>query len=132
MAAGFPLAGLLSSEINVSTGIVSATAGIRGDQGRVQISAPVQPGNSGGPLLDDRGNVIGVVVGKLDAIRVAAYTGDIPQNINFAIKSGRLDAFLRRNGISGAGTSKGVKLETERLAQIAGEITAQVICDRTK
>ena len=51
----------------------------------MQITAPVQPGNSGGPLLDGAGNVLGVVVAKLDALYVAEAIGDIPQKLNFAI-----------------------------------------------
>jgi hypothetical protein len=53
----------------------------------MQISAPVQPGNSGGPVLDRAGNVVGVVESKLDAIKAAELTGDIPQNVNFAVHS---------------------------------------------
>jgi hypothetical protein len=60
----------------------------------MQISAPVQPGNSGGPVLDRSGNVVGVVVSKLDAIRAAAITGDIAQNVNFAIHSSIVTSFL--------------------------------------
>jgi len=84
VAYGFPLSGLLASDGIVSAGLVSATSGIGDDTTRVQISAPVQPGNSGGPLLDETGAVAGIVVAKLDAIRLAYVTGDIPQNINFA------------------------------------------------
>jgi S1-C subfamily serine protease len=68
LAFGFPLPGLLSSEGNVSTGILSAMSGLRNDVRFVQISTPVQPGNSGGPLLDSSGHVIGIVVAKLDAL----------------------------------------------------------------
>ncbi len=64
-----------------------------------QISAPVQPGNSGGPLLDLAGHVAGVVVAKLNAQRVAERTGDIPQNVNFAIKGAEAIAFLQANGV---------------------------------
>ncbi len=59
-----------------------------------QITAPVQPGNSGGPVLDAAGNAVGVVLSKLDAIRVARVTGDIPQNVNFAVSEGTARAFL--------------------------------------
>ncbi len=65
----------------------------------MQISAPVQPGNSGGPLLDSSGNVVGVVVGKLNAIKVARLTGDIPQNINFGISAGTARTFLDAYGV---------------------------------
>jgi S1-C subfamily serine protease len=69
---GFPLQGLLSSEGNVTTGILSATSGLQDDVRFVQITAPVQPGNSGGPLLDSSGHVIGVIVSTLDVLKVAS------------------------------------------------------------
>ena len=78
VAVGFPLPGLLGSEANVTTGTVSALAGIGNDARFLQMTVPVQPGNSGGPLLDLEGRVVGVVVGKLDALEVASVTGDIP------------------------------------------------------
>ncbi len=82
---GYPLRGLLASEANVTTGSVSALAGPADDRRLFQVTAPVQAGNSGGPVLDKAGNVVGVVVSKLNAIRIARATGDIPQNVNFAI-----------------------------------------------
>ena len=86
LAAGYPLRGLLASSLNVTVGNISALAGIGDDTSRYQISAPVQPGNSGGPVFDQAGNVVGVVVEKLNAVYMAKETGDIPQNVNFAIK----------------------------------------------
>ncbi len=86
VAIGFPLHGVLASEPNVTTGTVSALAGMRNDDRYVQITAPVQPGNSGGPLLDMSGNVVGVVSAKLDALKLASVTGDVPENVNFAVK----------------------------------------------
>jgi S1-C subfamily serine protease len=94
VAFGFPLPGVLSSEGNVSTGILSATSGLGNDVRFIQISAPVQPGNSGGPLFDSSGHVIGVVVAKLDAVKIAEITGDIPQNVNFAVQWAAVRAFL--------------------------------------
>jgi S1-C subfamily serine protease len=100
VAVGFPLHGVLASEANVVTGTVSALAGIRDDSRQLQITAPIQPGNSGGPLLDLSGNVVGIVVSKLDALKVAGITGDIPQNVNFAIKAEIATLFLSSNGIA--------------------------------
>lgn len=96
---GFPLAGLLASGPTLTTGDVSALAGLRDNPRQIQISAPVQPGNSGGPLLDQGGNVIGVVVSKLNAQRIAQSTGDIPQNVNFAVRGTEAIDFLQRNGV---------------------------------
>lgn len=97
---GFPLAGMLSSGPTLTTGEVSALAGLQDNPTQFQISAPVQQGNSGGPLLDRQGNVIGVIVSKLNAARVAQRTGDIPQNVNFAVKGTEAVDFLRRNGVT--------------------------------
>jgi S1-C subfamily serine protease len=99
VAVGFPLSGLLASEANVTTGTISALAGIRDDFRFLQITAPVQPGNSGGPLLDESGNVVGVVTSKLNAVRMAQITGDIPQNINFAVNASVVRMFLDAIGI---------------------------------
>jgi len=84
VAIGYPLHGLLTSDLTVTTGIISSLAGLHNDTRFLQISAPVQPGNSGGPLHDSSGNIVGVVSAKLDALRIVKATGDIPQNINFA------------------------------------------------
>ena len=97
---GFPLFGLLSKGPTLTTGDVSALSGLRDNQANFQISAPVQPGNSGGPLLDSNGNVVGIVVAKLNAARIAEITdGDIPQNVNFAVKAGPALDFLREQGV---------------------------------
>jgi uncharacterized protein len=107
-AYGYPLPGLLASGGNLTTGNVTALSGIGDDSRFLQISAPVQPGNSGGPLLDATGNVVGIVKGKLDATKVASAIGDVPQNVNFAIKASVIATFLEGNSIhyvSGVSTS---------------------------
>ena len=91
---GFPLRGIVASEPSVTLGNVSALAGPGDDRRLFQVTAPVQPGNSGGPVLDMAGNAVGVVIAKLDAIAIAQATGDIPQNVNFAIGAGVARAFL--------------------------------------
>jgi len=95
---GFPLAGLLAAGPTLTTGEVSALAGLANNEQHFQISAPVQQGNSGGPLLDRQGHVMGVIVLKLNAQRIAQRTGDIPQNVNFAVKGTEAIGFLRRAG----------------------------------
>ena len=99
VVAGFPLGELLSGGLNVTTGAVSALAGPRNNAAMMQITAPVQAGNSGGPVLDQSGRVVGVVVSKLNALRIAAVTGDVPQNVNFAINGSIAREFLETNGI---------------------------------
>jgi len=99
IVAGYPLSDLLASSINVTSGTVSALAGPRNNEALFQITAPIQRGNSGGPVLDSHGEVIGVVVSKLNALRVAMVTGDVPQNVNFAISGALARAFVESNGI---------------------------------
>jgi serine protease Do len=118
---GFPLAGLLPSTGNFTVGNVTATAGLRDDTRILQVSAPVQPGNSGGPLLDQEGNIAGVVVAKMDAIATAAATADIPQNVNFAIKATVAATFLETNGVSVRSVVPG-----------GGALTPADIADRAK
>ena len=99
MTYGFPLAGMLASGPTLTTGDVSALAGLADNRMHFQISAPVQPGNSGGPLLDLSGNVVGIITSKLNAQRVAQRIGDIPQNVNFAVKGEEILNFLRENRV---------------------------------
>lgn len=112
---GYPLHGLLTTEINVTTGIVSALAGPGDDKRLLQITAPVQGGNSGGPLLDKSGLVIGVVVAKLNALRLAALTGEIPQNVNFAIHGAMARSFLETQGVTYLKATSTKELKTEDL-----------------
>ena len=98
VVAGFPLPQVLQNGLNITTGNVSALAGLGGNTALMQITAPVQPGNSGGPLLDLSGNVVGVIVSKLDAQRIARATGDIPQNVNFAVQGAIARLFVEGGG----------------------------------
>ncbi|MBI4881700.1 MAG: trypsin-like peptidase domain-containing protein [Planctomycetes bacterium] len=91
---GYPLSGILSSEGVLAVGTVSAVSGLGDDVSHVQIAAPIQPGNSGGPLLDDHGLVVGVVRSTINSILMAGLTGDLPQNVNFAIKHQIATMFL--------------------------------------
>lgn len=84
---GFPNIGHQGIEPKVTDGIINSFSGANNDNRVFQISAPIQTGNSGGPLITLDGNVVGVVASKLDAQAMARQTGDIPQNVNYAIKS---------------------------------------------
>ncbi len=125
---GFPLTGLLATGGNFTTGNIVALAGLRDDSRHFQISAPVQPGNSGGPLIDSSANVIGVVVSKVNALRVAAITNDIPQNINFAIKSATLASFLDAKQASYEASSATAVMSSEALAERARNFSVFVAC----
>jgi len=98
-AFGYPLSQVLATSGNFTTGNVTALAGIGNDSRFFQISAPVQPGNSGGPLLDENGNLIGIVSSKLNFLSEIKNAGDIPQNVNFAIKASVVANFLQDNNI---------------------------------
>ena len=124
---GFPLPGLLASSGTVTTGIVSASAGLRNNLARFQISAPVQPGNSGGPVLDAEGRVIGVVQGKL-ADEIVKVTGQIPQNVNFGIPNGELLGFLKEAGLAPAPAGEGPKPDTADIAADARNFVTEIIC----
>ena len=128
--AGYPLHGLVSTGLTVTGGNVSALVGVGDDARHVRITAPVQPGNSGGPLFDGGGNVIGVVVSKLDAIRAAKLTGDIPQNVNFAIKGALVRGFLDIHGVAYRRRASEPGLAPERLAERARASTVAVHCWR--
>ncbi len=128
MVAGYPLAGLLSSDLIVTDGIVSALAGLGNDTSLLQISAPVQPGNSGGPLLDKSGALVGLVVSKLNALRTASVTGDIAQNINFAIKPEIVRGFLDSQRLTVIGATSSSRLDTEVIAQRAKVYSLKVEC----
>ena len=125
---GFPLTGLLAEDANVTTGGVSALAGFRNDPRYLQISAPVQPGNSGGPLLDLSGNVVGVVSAELDAARMASTGGIVPQNVNFAIKLLVLRQFLDANHVPYRGAASNLHLEAADVGEAAKGFTALVEC----
>ena len=91
---GFPDIGLQGFAPKLAKGEIASLAGAADDPRYFQISLPVQPGNSGGALVDGRGNVVGIVAAKLDAAAALAATGSLPENVNYAVKSSLLLSFL--------------------------------------
>ncbi len=126
---GFPLAGTLSSSGNFTGGLVSSLQGLRNAAGEIQITAPVQPGNSGGPVMDASGLVVGVVQSKLDAVRAAALTGDMPQNVNFAVSLDVLADFLEMNQVPFRSSPRSASLDTAQIARMAQQFTYRVECE---
>ena len=97
---GFPLSDILGNSPRLNKGLVSSIVGLKDDPNQVQISAEIQPGNSGGPLLNTSGEVIGVVQSTLNPINVLNKTGNnLPQNVNFATKVNSIESFIRGTGV---------------------------------
>jgi len=127
---GYPLVNVLGSNPTVGFGHVSSTTGIRNNPAQMQISVPIQRGNSGGPVFDQAGNVIGVVVSKLDALKMAASAGDLPQNVNFAIRGEVMRLFLENNRVNFAVSRDTAKLENTDIASQGAAVTVRVRCVR--
>jgi serine protease Do len=131
VAYGFPLAGLLSSDPKLTRGEVNGLRGIGDNPNQYQISAEVQPGNSGGPLVDMQGHVVGVVVSKLNAQAVSRRTGDIAQNVNFAVQGQAALAFARRAGVTPRVVeSTGPERSTADVGEIAHRSTLFIRCEK--
>ena len=128
-AFGYPLADILATSGNFSLGNISALSGLGDDSRYLQISVPVQPGNSGGPLLDQHGNLVGIVSAKLNALNVMLQKeGDIPQNVNFALKASVAATFLQSNNVKFAAGESLQSMESPDLADLARALSVFVIC----
>ena len=128
LASGYPLTGLLSSDLTVTQGLVNALSGLGDNASHLQTSAAVQAGNSGGPLLDGGGNVVGVIVSKLNVVTAAAVTGDMAQNVNFAIKPEIVSLFLQSEKLPLRYADRGGNFDTAKLASLARGFTLKVEC----
>lgn len=132
VALGYPLTGVLATGANLTVGNVSALAGLGDDTRYIQVSAPVQPGNSGGPLVDMSGHLVGIVTATLDAVRVVRAIGDIPQNVNFALKVQVARTFLDSKLISYKTDKSTARLSPADVGDIARPFTVHVACTKTE
>ena len=89
----------VSSSIKFTKGIVSSLSGLGNNYSEIQIDAAIQPGNSGGPIIDEYGNVLGVAVAKLDVVKIVEDYGTLPENVNFGIKASTLMSLLKSHEV---------------------------------
>jgi len=122
---GYPHADLMGTSPKVTTGKINAITGIRNDPRFYQISVPLQSGNSGGPLFNMKGEVIGIVTAKLHAIRVFNETGDLPQNVNYSVKGQYIKALMDTAGSRKA--YHGARIQPAALEELAGRVKDSVI-----
>jgi len=132
VAIGYPFHGLLTSDFTVTTGIVNSLSGLLNNTRYLQISAAVQPGNSGGPLLDAGGEIVGMVAAKLNFLKFVRATGNIPENINFAIKTGAIRDFLDNSAVQYQTAEPKAELKTPDIAQAARAYTLLISCNATE
>lgn len=125
---GYPLIWQLGTGIKATKGNVSALTGMNNDVTIMQITAPIQAGNSGGPLLDSGGNVVGIVTSKLNEIAMVQTTGTLSQNVNFAIKSSTAQTFLDVNRIDYEVNKSKDKLETADIVEQSEKFTTLIQC----
>ena len=116
--------------LTVTTGIVSATRGMGDDSGQFQIDAAVQPGSSGGPIYDENGNIVGVVIAQLNKMKFAEQLGSHPENVNFGIKASTVKQFLNTSGLPTNWSERSQLMSTRDLAKIAESQTVMVVCHR--
>ncbi len=98
--AGYPFGKSISSSVKVTKGVVSALTGLGNNYSNIQIDAALQPGNSGGPIINNKGNVVGVAVAKLDYKAIIKDFGAIPEGTNFGIKSSTVQQFIKANNVN--------------------------------
>jgi serine protease Do len=124
---GFPLAEILGKKPRLNKGLISATVGMKDNPDQLQISAEVQPGNSGGPLLNAQGEVIGIITSTMNPLTLLRSSGALPQNVNFAAKAEPIRAFLEQSGVkpiqpSGKNDSPSFDRVIESIARVQGGI----------
>jgi len=137
---GYPHPNLMGTSPKLTSGLINATNGLADDPRTLQVSVPVQSGNSGGPLLNMRGEVVGIITSKLSAQKMFEWTGDIPQNVNYAIKINQLSSLISEletdEKVMAGGASKNQSLEVlaeniiDSVIIVAGDGNKQEIASR--
>lgn len=125
---GFPLLDMLTNTGNFVTGTVAALAGPGNDASLIQITAPVQSGNSGGAVLDRSGNAVAVVVSKTNTVPNEKGS-EVVQSVNFAISGDVVKSFLERQHTAFVQSGSDAQLSTADIADTAKKFSAIVICE---
>jgi len=133
IAVGYPLAGRLSDSVKITRGIVSSLSGLDNNIGQIQIDAALQPGNSGGPVLNDKGNLVGIASAGLNKLLMAKEAKYIPENVNFAVASPIVVNILKSKKVKYSTPSmfSGSYSNTE-LAELGDSSTIQLFCRNTR
>jgi S1-C subfamily serine protease len=125
---GFPFGQTLGTGLTVTNGIVTGMTGLGGDRRRFQTNAAIQPGSSGGPVLDEQGRVIGIANSRLDDLAILGRTGALPQGVNFAVRAEELAALLAENRL--AATPDATRAAAARsIAAAAAPAVLQLRCE---
>ena len=130
IVAGFPYGVRFGTDIKVTFGNVNSTKGIGDDSTQFQIQAPVQPGNSGGPIYDRYGNIVGVVVSQLNKFKLAKSIGSLPENVNFGIKASTVRQFLNTSGVITNYSKRTKPVSNEKMFELASKQTVMVVWHR--
>ena len=128
VVAGFPYGDIFSKDIKVTFGNVNSTKGVGDNSSQFQIQAPVQTGNSGGPIYDKYGNIVGVVVAQLDKLKMAKTIGSLPENVNFGIKASTVKQFLNSSGLPTKWAERDKPMSNKEISKIASKQTVMVVC----
>ena len=125
---GYPFGKVISSKIKLNQGNVSSLSGLGDEFTRMQIDAALQPGNSGGPIYDASGNILGVAVAKANIFFFLKAFGTLPENMNFGIKTSVVKTFLQSNGVTPAISNSKRSISTEAIADKGILHTAYLEC----
>jgi S1-C subfamily serine protease len=127
IVAGFPFGDRVSSTLKFTQGIVSSIAGVGNNYSEIQIDAAIQPGNSGGPIIDDYGNIVAVAVAKLNVKTIIKDYGVVPENTNFGVKASAVRNIMEGNGVKFKAPNTEV-ISKQDLSRNATEGTVYLTC----
>lgn len=125
---GYPLSDILGTDLKVTSGNVSGQTGLGNNRAFFQFTAPIQPGNSGGPVIDGAGIVVGIVSYKLREIAVARQVGTLTQLINFGVKARTARSFMETGGVPFTASRQAAQGTRADIVAQAQRYTVRIIC----